>query len=514
MKKITLLTCASLLSLTGLHAAPITWVGDIDNNWSTDVGPGDTNWDTNTVPAAGDTAIFENLGADRTTTVDASFVSPIDQLNINNSTTTASERIELATGLTISNNNGIQYGSTISNVGMFELDLNGNTLTLASEAIPTTYNLFGTYIFDMDSSRINSSMTTGTGPGDAPTFNFGDGTNLSSVVVTANGTISHNKDNTPGDASQTTFFNFGAGSTVDISNTSTLTLLKQVRSDNGSLVFEINNNGTFNIETDSSLYVRFNNLKGNEAKTTDFNNLAGGIINQGGDVTAEPDERGTTNLNNAGTWIVTGADATITGTPNSTGTDDLGNVAFKNQSDGVLRGSSSADSLAYNPTAGAGNINQILTITNEGTIAAGDGTDGSGTSSVGTLSFTDITLDASTAANTFAFDLASTSTFDVIDMNTGTVTLDNSFTILDIYLVNSFDPTDGDDFAIFTDSTITGNFATINIFNGTGDAADSANWSFDNGTGVLSYNIVPEPSTVVLMISGLSTALFFRRRRA
>ncbi len=503
---------AAFLTTTGLFAAPLTWVGDVDDNWTTDSGPGDTNWDTDTVPTAGDTAIFENIGVDRTTVVDASFVSPIDQLNINNSTITASERIELATGLTISDNNGIQYGSTISDVGMFELDLNGNTLTLDSQAAPTTYNLFGTYIFDTASSRINSSLRGGTGSDDAPTFNFGDGTNLSSVIVTADGTISHNSNNGTDDARTTTFFSFGEGSTVDISNASTLTLLKSTRVDQGNPTFVVNNSGTFDIASGSSLSVRFDNRKGGDNKRTEFRNLATGIVNQSGDVTGEPDEKGDTNFNNSGTWIINGNAATITGDPNSTGQGDLGNVAFNNQAGGVLRGAGSSDSVSYNPNSDADHINQILTITTQGTISAGAGHNGSGTASVGTLGLSDINIDASTSANTFQFDLANTSNFDIIDLNIGSLDLGSGVSILDVYFVDGFAPTDGNSFEIFANSSITGEFSTINLFNGTGDAADSNNWSFDNSNGVLSFNVIPEPSSTLLILASLG--LLIGRRRA
>ncbi len=510
---------AAIFTTTGLFAAPLTWTGDVDDNWSTDFGPGDTNWDTNTVPVNGDTAIFADAALGVSSTVDAA--TTIDFLTINQSTTSATNKITLGADLTIDSNgggaSGINYGSTISNASMFELDLDGNALLFNSQSGGgITNNLYGTYTFDTAGGAIQDRRRYGTGGGDQGSINIGSGSNLAVVNVTANGSIGATNTANTDRFTRDFNVNIGAGSEVNLSNNSTFTFLRQARSDGsgaGVGAMLVNNSGTIDIGAGSKVEVRHIQVNsGNSATKIELNNLTNGAVDHNGTLAMTMTDRGTANITNAGTWNV-GSAALITGELSGQGSGDTGVVTFANQAGGVITGASASTAIDYNALDTATFLNQSLTITNSGIISAGIGHD-NGTASVGTLSLTDINIDASTTeANTFRFDLASTSLFDVIDLTNGTLALDNTFSILDVYFVDSFAPTDGDSFDIFDATSITGNFASINLFNGMGDAADSNNWSFDNSTGVLSFNVIPEPSSALLILGSLGL-LIGRRRRA
>jgi hypothetical protein len=128
-----LLTAGICLAPATVQAATITWDGGGDGtNWSDHL-----NWDANTVgdPGSDDTAQFNNVSSGTlNTTVDAA--TTVQFLNLNQSTTTATNAISLAADLVLSSNNtatsGITYGSTISNAAMINWDINGNYLQFST----------------------------------------------------------------------------------------------------------------------------------------------------------------------------------------------------------------------------------------------------------------------------------------------------------------------------------------------------------------------------------------------
>lgn len=132
----TLLATGLCLAPAAVQAAPVTWVGDVDTNWSTDSGPGNTNWAGDVLLGTGDIAVFDNVtSGTRSSTVDAA--TTIQALRINQTTTTSVNQVNLSANLMLSNNNALQYnstsgGGTLANASMSVLDLNGNDLILSS----------------------------------------------------------------------------------------------------------------------------------------------------------------------------------------------------------------------------------------------------------------------------------------------------------------------------------------------------------------------------------------------
>lgn len=516
------LACLAVAALSvwplAANAAPVTWIGDVDNNWSTDSGPGDTNWDTNTVPANGDTATFHDAPAGVSTVVDAA--TTIDYLTINQSTTSETNLITLGATLTIDANNtttsGITYGSTISNAAMFEVDFAGFSLDFTTNANGAVTNLYGTYTMDTTGSRARVTDIPGTGAGDAPTINLGGGSNLAAVNVTANGTIGHmiTPASTTTNNSQTSKLNIGAGSQVSISNNATLDLTKRMRVASNVLGWQVNNAGTVTVASGSTLDIRFTQVNNsNNTVGIELNNV--GTMNHIGKVALTMADRGTATINNTGTWKA-GAAAIITAELVGQGTGDTGTASFVNQPTGILTNASSG-SLDYNPLDTATFLNQVLTITNQGAISPGAGHNGSGLSSVGTFTMTDIAVTFTGIDATLRIDLGGlgSSNHDVLTLTNGDLTLDADSN-LELFYVNGFNGMAGDSWTILNYASLTGTFdlaSNLSITGGSGMAANPANYSITYGPTSAVLRLVPEPASLALLAaSGL--CLLPRRKRA
>ncbi len=516
-----LTAAAAGLSLAlGVHsasAAPVTWVGDVDNNWSTDSGPGDTNWSGDVLPGAVDTAIFEDAPLGVSTTVDVA--TNIQFLQINQSTTTATNKITLGANLTINTNStaasGINYGSTISNAAMFEMDLNGNFLNFSSNnGTGVNINLYGTYTLDTAGSQIGNGRAYGTANDDILTINIGSGSNLAVVNVSADATIGALRTaTTTSNQNDTSNINIGAGSAVNVSNGALLNFLYSGRSD-GATILSVNNAGAITIDSSSTLSVEYNQINNsNRTVNIGLTNQATGVVNHNGTVKMDLHERGTATISNAGTWRAA-AGAIIQGEVDSAGTGDGGSVVFTNQSTGVLTNASNG-SLDYNPLTSATYLNQVLTITNEGIISPGNQHNGSGLASVGTFTMTDIDVVFSGTDATLRIDLGGTAggTFDVLTLTNGALTLDADSN-LELYYVNGFNGSAGDSWTILNYGNVTGEFdlaSNLTILGGSGVAADAANYSITYNSTDAVLTLIPEPASLALM--GLGGLLMLSRQR-
>lgn len=508
------------LSPLAVHAVPVTWVGDVDSNWSTDVGPGDTNWDTNTLPGASDTAIFNDAPGGVSTIVDA--VTSLQFLQINQSTTSATNAISLAADLFINdtaNTSSITYGSTISNAAMINWDLNGNTLFLSRNANTGNFNnLYGTFTLDTAGSRIGTDRQFGTGNSDVLTMNFGSGSNLAVINATADATIGVFRTATTTDRQDDpSTINIGVGSEVNVSNNALLNFLYANRSDSvtgGAQILTVNNAGTVDVAAGSTVAVEYNQIN-NSNKTINIGltNQSGGLVQHKGMVKMDLHERGTATIRNAGLWRAH-AGAIILGELDSDGTGDGGTIVFTNQSGGVLTNASSG-SLDYNTSETL--LNSVLTLTNQGIISPGDQHNGSGLASVGTFSMTDIDVTFSGTDATLRIDLGGLtagSQHDVLTLTNGVLTLDADSN-LDLFYVNGFNGTAGDSWTILNyGSAVTTGFdlaSALNITGASGFAANPANYQIEFNATSATLSLIPEPGTLTLAAAGLAMVAYRRR---
>ena len=513
---LTALAMALAMAAATAFAADVTWNGGGDgSSWSDGA-----NWG-GTAPGSGDRAIFPNQPSGLSTTVDASFGGTVQYVRIEQSTTSVTNAISLSRDLVISSNNGtgsgIQYAATITDPTMISWDINGNYLRFASSSGDSKHNyLYGTFILDTAGSRIGTPRFSGTGAGDFDTFHFGSGSNLAVVNVTANAQIGRiTTGTTTSNALRLTTINVGAGSTVDISNNARLDFLNRTRSD-GATLLAVNNAGTINIASGSTMGVVYTQVN-NSDKTVNIGltNQSTGTMNHDGTVAMSLTERGTATITNNGTWKAASG-AVITGTVTNAGAGDGGTVVFNNNAAGVMQNASNG-SLTYTPLTGAPYLNQTLTLNNYGVISPGAGHNGAGTSSVGTYSMTNINADFSGTSATLRVDLGGTSAgeYDVLTLTNGALTL-TSDSKLELYYVNSYAPSIGDSWTILNYGSISGSFdlaSNLSITGASGAAANPANYSMTYGANSAVLTLIPEPSSVALLIGGAALMKLRRRLR-
>lgn len=236
-----------------------------------------------------------------------------------------------------------------------------------------------------------------------------------------------------------------------------------------------------------------------------------GTLTQGGKITTNGrgNNAGATNtLTNSGVWKVGGLGAVIEKATNNNAL----NPTFVNTAAGVFTGSSAADRIDFDHIQTAGTD---LAFANSGVIAAGDGSGGSGLSSVGTLTLVDFAV-ANTSTASLAFDIGGVDAgqFDVIALESGA--FDFGDASLAITLVNGFAPSSAFELAIFTTDapgSVSGTIANLTV---NGVANTDYAFSYDNltGVGTLSFTAIPEPSSFAALggLATLGLALVRRRR--
>jgi hypothetical protein len=540
-KLIRAASAAVLLSLgVPVLADIVTWDGhsssDASGNWSNA-----DNWDAGLPDSLDDVTFPSVTTGTRTITQDIAGGTTIGSLAIQQSGTVGVNRLSLSGDLTLfdaSRENATVDSATSAlrltlsgsaTPSQFQLDLNGHAVMFATSGSGATTggNLAGTVNYATAGSAIMSVHAGHTGLNVFGTLN-----------VTADGFLGRDT----GGVSSSGNLNIAvqAAGSIVVSNNAVFTAAIAGRlGQNRSMTFT--NNGSVSIASGSVLRTAIDALTSSGATngfSVNVNNGTTGTFTHGGDLSVRAFQ-GATSVNptviaitNNGTWAVSGTAATLTRQTTSTtsGTPAVIVPTFTVSSTGLVRGSGTLDALEYNEQQSTGGR---LTITNNGQISAGNGSNGAGTSSIGTLDLRDINLTFGTTGR-LNIDIADGNRRDRVRLlggqtdSTGAGTLDLSAAgdRLNITLVDGFIPGIKPFQAqIMTFGSVVLNADTTNglvgfdvlaigpntqngpVFNGPND---SRYWlTYDNNTVTLNY--IPEPSALSMVL--IATAGLLRRRR-
>lgn len=514
-----------------------TWDGgdpaspNTGGNWSSTL-----NWDTGVLPetGTGNLVVLPSVtdGSTRTVTQDIGAGTTINALQLIQSSPTGVNKLSLSGNITLAaaSRENATVDSTASafrvslsggaTVDQVQVDLNGFSIVAQTSGTGATtgMNIGGTVNFN----SAGSSMITSVG-GHSAINVFGD------LNVTADGRIGRDTGANP--ATGNGNINFMAGSTVDI--TSGTFSVEMAGRRGQSRALNLNNSGTITIASGATLAEVWTAPASatNEASVTLTNNSAG-VINQSGTVAlrAHQDPASVINpgisLINNGTWTVSGSNAVIRRLTTSENTAYVTVPTMTIGSTGTLKGSGASDTLEFNEEVALSNR---MTLTNNGIIAPGAGSDGVGLASVGTLLFQDINLTMGGTGN-LKMDVGGSGAgqFDQLKLQTGitdpagagTVDLGTVGDTLSLSLVNSFTPGLDFNIALITAGSVTGEFdnVTLNAVSFTSNQLVAPEGTYTLNYTPTSVNLVfvgliPEPSTYALVAFGVVALVVVLRGR-
>lgn len=495
--RLRLLTISLLsgFAASSLHSATVNWdggfVGGANNsgNW-TDA----TNWSTDVVPVSpantsDDVKFLDVTSGTRTVSINNGDNVTAKTINFTQTTAGASNIFSIASGGTLNLNSAQTWAA--ASAGTARVDL-GGTVNFA------IYNS-GTVTVNTDLTFTNAGATFTHGGGSASSlFVFGGTVNVNAGAGTAQiSDTGHSITTTFGATSSllvntgvfefsTTLFSGTPGISVSVQGTTTIA-----------------SGAAIKLTTDSA-----NNAGGGSSGVLFANS---GTLSQAGTVTTNArGSGGTTTLTNSGNWKVNGIAAVIEKTARST----AANPTFTNSAAAVFSGATLSDKIDFNHLTTPGTD---LAFTNSGIIAAGNGSNGSGLTSVGTLTLVDFAVTNSVTTSSLTFDIGGTTggQFDVLALQSSSLVLTNA--TLAINLVNGFAPSSSFSLNILTSdvpSSVSGSFVGLTV-NGSANSDYSFSYNATTGIGTLSYTAssIPEPSTYAITAGVISLGMVSLRRR-
>lgn len=498
--RLRLLTVSLFSGLAGssLHSATVNWdggfVGGANNsgNW-TDA----TNWSTDVVPLApantSDDVKFLDVtvtSGTRTVSINNGENVTAKTINFTQTTAGAANILSIASGGTLSLNSAQTWSA--ASAGTARIDLGGTINFSVYNSGTVTVNT------DLTFTGAGANFTHGGGSA-SPVLVFGGAVN-----VNAGAGVAQISDSTAHSITAT----FGSTSSLLI-NTGTLEFTTTLYNSTPGVAVTVQGSTTIasgagiKLTTDSA-----SNAGGGNSGVT-FTNT--GTLGQAGTITTNGrGSGGTSTLTNSGTWKVNGLAAVIEKANRS----GAANPTFVNSSGAVFSGATTADKIDFNHLQTAGTD---IAFTNSGIIAAGNGSSGSGLTSVGTLTLVDFNISNSASTSSLTFDIGGTTSgqFDVLALQSSSMTLTNA--TLAINLVNGFAPSSSFSVDILTSdapSSVTGSFVGLTV-NGSANSDYSFAYNSTTGIGTLSYaaSSIPEPSTYAIAAGVISLGMVSLRRR-
>jgi len=496
-------TLLTAIAAPSIHAATaFSWdggfVGGANNsgNW-TDT----TNWNPDGTPSLSnaDTVTLGNVtSGSRTISINNGETATAKSLTFTQTTTGATNILSIASGGTLNLGGGQTWAAATA--GTSQVDLGG--IVDFTGFSSGNVNINNTLNFTADGATLKSSNTnapssSGTG------FGF-NGTVTVDVGSTHTATIAYTQ-------TRNMYVAFGTTSTLSIT-TGTLEFSSALYNSSPGVSVTVNGATTIAAGAGLKLTSDSGNNAGGGSSGVLFTNSSTGTLSQAGTITTNGRGSGGANtLTNSGTWKVNGTGAIIEKLRSTSASP-----TFVNSSGAIFTGATAADKIDFNHTTAGTDI----AFTNSGIIAAGNGSNGSGLTSVGTLTLVDFAVTNSVTTSSLVFDLGGTTAgqFDVLALQSGSMNLTNA--TLAINLVNGFTPSTSSSWNILTSdvpASVTGSFVGLTI-NGSPDANYSFAYNSSTGIGTLSYTAasIPEPSaaTALLGLSGLAWTLVRRRRLA
>jgi len=529
-----------VISLWPLFAAghvlgqTVTWDGGDPASPNTGgVWNNTVNWDAGALPTTTNLTVLPSVtdGSTRTVTQDIVAGTTVNALQFIQSSPTGVNKLSLSGNIILSavsresatvDSTGTAFRVSLSGgatVDQVQVDLNGFSINSATpNGANGGMNIAGTINFN----SAGSSMVT-TGGGHTAINVFG------ALEATANGRIGRDTGGTASTGNGS--INMMAGSTLDITGGVFSVEMAGRRSQSRAL--SLNNSGTITIASGATLAEVWTATSNStqEASVT-LTNQSAGVINQSGTVAlrVHHDSLSTNSpgisLVNNGTWTVSGSDAVVRRLTTSDNTAYVTVPAMTIGTTGILKGNSAADALEYNEEVALSNR---MLITNNGTIRAGNGSGGTGLSSVGSLALRDTNLTfGSTGELEMDFGGFGAGQFDQLNLQTGVTdaagagTLDLSTVgdTLALALVNSFTPGLSFNVSLITAGSVLGEFDTVTLdsvlFTANQLTVTEGTYTINyTPTAVnLSFVAIPEPSSYLLVSLGLAGLGYVVRRRA
>jgi hypothetical protein len=448
-----------------------TWNGGSSGfftaNWT---GDGSTSYTIG--GATSDIAYLGNV-ASGTQTVTVSSTGTIGSLYFVQTTAGAADFVTINSGDTLF----ISKGSP---------DIGGTASTTetgaTSATVSTGYVAAGTAGININGTLQISTANTGVVNNFSNTINMGAGGTI--AIVNTGVSISATNDfwgtiNASTGTSTIEGFGTGSGTAALVYNFESGANLNvtggevdiEKASGGGGVVLTVNNLAGSNINVASSGTL---GLIDHDTKAAVFSNA--GTVTQSGEIYVSSDGAQTNTITNSGTWIVSGANASLAQTQNATTGASL---AFT--SSGNIQGATGANALGYSAASGA---KLSLTVTG-GTLTPGPSI-GNGTLSIGTLTFNNVnlTVNSTVGVPTLNFDITGTSSgqYDVLTLSSGALTLTSGD--LDVTL-DGFTPSSSFSIPILNYSSETGSL-TLEV----------------NGTTNSNYSILYGSTTADLVFAG------------
>jgi hypothetical protein len=492
------LSLFSGLAVSSLHSATVNWdggfVGGANNsgNW-TDAA----NWSTDVVPlspanTSDDVKFLDVTTGTRTVSINNGDNVTAKTIDFTQTTAGASNILSIASGGMLNLNSAQTWAAPTA--GTSRVDLGGTVNFSVYNSGTVTVNTALTF------TNAGANFTHGGGSANS-VFNFNGAVNVNAGSGTAQ--IS---DSTAHSITST----FGSASSLLI-NTGTLEFTTTAFSANPGISVTVQGATTIASGAGLKLTTDSGNNAGGGSSGVSLTNSSTGTLTQAGTITTNGrGSSGTATLTNSGAWKVNGTGAVIEKSNRST----AANPTFVNSAAAVFSGATLSDKIDFNHLTTPGTD---LAFTNSGVIAAGNGSGGSGLTSVGTLTFVDFAITNSVSTSSLTFDIGGTTSgqFDVIALQSSSMTLTNA--TLAINLVNGFAPSSSFSVDILTSdvpSSVSGSFVGLTV-NGSANSDYSFSYNSSTGIGTLSYTAssIPEPSTYAITAGVISLGMVSLRRR-